>query len=58
MAEEINFILPASVLEAILRYLIERPMKEVEAGVIALRNLKPLVREEQAGNHLDLDTEG
>jgi hypothetical protein len=39
--------IPAETLRAIIGYLLNRPMSEVEAGVYALRNLEPLVEEEK-----------
>jgi hypothetical protein len=38
--------IPTDTLKAIIGYLMSRPMSEVEAGVYALRNLEPLVEEE------------
>jgi hypothetical protein len=39
--------IPVETLRAIIGYLLNRPMSEVEAGVYALRNLEPLVEEEK-----------
>ena len=42
-----NYIIPGEVRDAILRYLGERPHKEVEIGILALRSLKVLEDKEE-----------
>jgi hypothetical protein len=45
--------IPTETLRAIIGYLLNRPMSEVEAGVYALRNLEPLVEEEMTTGKTD-----